>query len=202
MQATFAPRNRLHGKDRKQRGPSTRTHRTSATPSASDVQRQEPPPRQRPQAAGTVNLQPSEDPFCKRRSLPGTTSTAKTASIGDRQPALTERARPLRQATFNDRNYLHGKDRKQRGPSTFNPRKTLLQATFNDRNYLHGKDRKQRGPSTFNPQPSTLQPLTRAPLPIRCQITLLDRRHVARHLDHLEDLLVMRGYIHSVQGIA
>lgn len=47
------------------------------------------------------------------------------------------------------------------------------------------------------------KPLTpRAALPIRCEVTLIDGWHVARHLDHLEDLLVMRRYIHGIQGIA
>jgi hypothetical protein len=132
LQAIFNDRNRRHGKDRKHRRPSARTHRMSAPSSASDVRPQELPPRQRPQALGTFNLQPS---------------------------------------TFNLQ------------PSTFNPQPS----TFNLQ------------PSTFNPNP---QPLTRVPLPIRCEITLLDGGHIARHLDHLEDLLMVRGHIHGVQGIA
>lgn len=44
--------------------------------------------------------------------------------------------------------------------------------------------------------------IPRAALPIRCEVTLIDGWHVARHLDHLEDLLVMRRYIHGIQGIA
>ena len=59
LQAIFNDRNRRHGKDRKHRRPSARTHRMSAPSSASDVRPQELPPRQRPQALGTFNLQPS-----------------------------------------------------------------------------------------------------------------------------------------------
>jgi hypothetical protein len=158
----------------------------SAPPSASDIQRQEPPPRQRPQASETFSPHSQNERalFGKRRSPPGTTSTAKTASIGDVQPSTFN----LQPSTFNLQ------------PSTFNLQPSTLNlqpSTFNLQPSTFNLQ-----PSTFNLQPSTLQPLTHAPLPIRCEITLLDGRHIARHLDHLEDLLMVRGHIHGVQGIA
>jgi hypothetical protein len=158
----------------------------SAPPSASDIQRQEPPPRQRPQASETFSPHSQNERalFGKRRSPPGTTSTAKTASIGDVQPSTFN----LQPSTFNLQ------------PSTFNLQPSTLNlqpSTFNLQPSTFNPQ-----PSTFNLQPSTLQPLTHAPLPIRRKIALLDGGHIARHLDHLEDLLMVRGHIHGVQGIA
>jgi len=128
LQAIFNDRNRRHGKDRKHRRLSARTHRMSAPSSASDVRPQELPPRQRPQASETFSPHSQNERalFGKRRSPPGTTSTAKTASIGDVQPSTFN----LQPSIFNLQ------------PSIFN----LQPSTFNLQ------------PSTFNPQPSTPHP--------------------------------------------
>jgi hypothetical protein len=115
LQAIFNDRNRRHGKDRKHRRPSARTHRMSAPSSASDARPQELPPRQRPQASETFSPHSQNERalFGKRRSPPGTTSTAKTASIGDVQPSTFN----LQPSTFNLQ------------PSTFNLQPSTLNSS-------------------------------------------------------------------------